>query len=210
MLAAQALLADVMGTPATDVSMLVAAVALPSAPIEIDFDALSKGAVSRRADVGERGLPRLQPDFRGGREGEHARAADIRFSGGFAENYLGPIFAPPDERPEKVSPDSFVLPYRPGRAFGALGAHRRRHRRVRLPFGNNRRSATLPSPSPRSPRARFRLADATRTIQNRVPQFAEDVRQARLEWQQRQASVTGYEARGRDAAFARRGRDHAY
>jgi outer membrane protein len=199
-LAAQALLADVMGTPAADVATLVASDALPAAPIEIDFDALSKGAVSRRADVKASAAFRDSSRIFALAAKANTRARlDIRFSGGFAENYWGPVFyALPDERPEKVSPDSYVRYYSltgVGRTFGRhWGPIAAVTGVFELPFGNNRRLGSLAQSVAALTQSEIRLADATRTIQNRVPQFAEDVRQARLEWQQRQASVTSHEA----------------
>jgi outer membrane protein TolC len=199
-LAAQALLADVMGTPAAEVAMLAGSDRLPTAPIEIDFEALSKGAVGRRADVkASEAFRDSSRIFMAAARANTRMRLDVRFSGGFAQNYFGPIFySLPDERPEKVSPDAYVRYFSLtglGRAFGRhWGPIAAVTGVFELPFGNNQRLGNLAQSIAASHQSEIRLADATRSIQNRVPQFAEDVRQARLEWQQRQAAVTGYEA----------------
>jgi outer membrane protein TolC len=199
-LAAQAQLADVMGTPATEVATLVGADALPGAPIDLDLAALARGAVDRRDDLKASAAFRDSSRIFAAAAKANTRSRfDIRLSGGVAQNYWGPIFySLPDERPEKVSPDSYVKYFSLTGTRRAFGRHWSPIAAItgvfELPFGNNRRLGALAQSVAALNQSEIRLADATRAVQNQVPQFAEDVRQARLEWQQRQAAVTSYEA----------------
>jgi outer membrane protein TolC len=199
-IAAQAGLATAMGVSSAEMATLAATDVFPARPADLEIETLSRDAVSRRSDV------KAAASFREtSKTLMKAALADIRmrfdltFSGGFAEVYYGPPFhSLPEElkyQPNQ-STDSWISYYNLtgiGRAFGrkwepvaAVSGV------IELPFGNNQRLGRLAQARASLAESEIRLADVRRVIQANVPQYSEDVRRTRAEWEQRQEAVIQY------------------
>jgi outer membrane protein TolC len=196
---AQSRLADALGLAAADLSRLAAADRFPSMPSLPDLDAMAKQALARRADV--KALTSFRDTSRilvTAARAEMRPRFDLTFTVGATQTYYGPAFySLPDEVGSRLPADSWVAYYNPSGVGRAL-----RERWVpvaaivgtfELPFGNNRRAGNFAQASASARESEIRLADLGRSISNAVPRLAEDVRRARLEWQQAQESVTAYE-----------------
>ena len=200
-LSAQAKLATAMGIASEAMPALAASDVFPAKPLDLDTAALAKDAVSRRADVKAATAFRdasriLQTAARA----ETRWRFDLRFSGGVGQAYYGPPFRSlPDElEPIGMLPkDSYVAYYDPrgiGRAYtmrwepiAAITGS------IELPFGNNQRLGQYAQALASTSANNIQLTDLSRTVENAVPQLAENVRRARLEWEQRQEQVIQYE-----------------
>jgi outer membrane protein TolC len=200
-LSAQTNLATAMGIASAEMPALAASDVFPAKPLDLDTAALAKEAVARRADVKAATAFRdasriLQTAARLETRGRF----DLRFSGGFGQSYYGPPFRSlPDElEPIGLLPeDSYVAYYDPrgvGRAYSmrwepiaAITGT------IQLPFGNNQRLGQYAQATASASANEIQLTDLRRTIENAVPQLAENVRRARLEWEQRQEQVIQYQ-----------------
>jgi outer membrane protein TolC len=199
---AQAQLATAMGVSSAEMAALSARDGFPVKPLDVDTAAAGKEAVSRRADV------KAASAFRdASRILETAAKADtrwrfdLRFSGGVGQAYYAPPFRSlPDElAPVGLLPDdSYVRYYDPrgvGRAFSekwqpilAISGT------IQLPFGNNQRLGQYAQAVASTSAHDVQVMDLSRTIENAVPQLAENIRRARLQWEQRQEQVIQYES----------------
>jgi outer membrane protein TolC len=208
--AAQSTLADAMGVPYSEMSTLSAADAFPVKPVDLDVDALSTEASSRRADL--KAASALRDTSRillAAARADTRSRFDLSFSGGMAQRYYGSTFESlPSELANLPARDAYLTYYNPtglGRAFqkrwepvaSITGT-------IELPFRNNRRLGRLDQATASVRESEIRLGDLGRSIQNAVPQFADNLRRARAEWEQRQDAVIQYEATW-DAAQRLRG-----
>jgi outer membrane protein TolC len=174
----------------------------PARPLELDLDALARDAVARRADVKSASAFRdASRILETAARAETRWRFDLRFSGGVAQAYYGPPFR---SLPDELAPigalpdDSYVRYYDPrgvGRAFSprwppiaAITGT------VELPFGNNQRAGAYAQAVASTSANEIQVMDLSRTIANAVPQLAENIRRARLQWEQRQEEVIQYEA----------------
>jgi outer membrane protein len=197
---AQSSLADAMGLPGGSMNGLQAAESFPVAPTEVDVDALARDALNRRADV---------KAFTAFRETSAilARAAkadtrsrfDVRVSGGFGQAFFSPPFHSLfDENGVHVTNDNYREYYNPG---GITKAFKQKWEplgsvvgTIELPFGNNRRLGRYAQARAQLRQSDINLGNLGRTIQNTVPEIAEQLARARAEWVQRQDAVVQYEA----------------
>jgi outer membrane protein TolC len=199
MVSAQGRLADAMGLPAGALIGLVASDTFPVAPTDVDIEALARDAVSRRSDL---------KSFTAFRETSRillaaARADtrfrfDVRVKAGVAQAYFGPTFhSLGDENGVHLTNDDYVKYFNPrgiGRAFserwepvGSVIWN------VELPFGNNQRVGRFAQALASARESDVRVGNLRRTIENTVPQIADQLRQLRTEWLQRQDAVVQYE-----------------
>jgi outer membrane protein TolC len=198
--AARTTLADVMGVPGDAMVGLTAADAFPTQPLAADLEEAAKNATARRADVRAAAAFREtnQILLKAAKANTRPRF-DFSLSVGGVQSYSGPPFLSlPDELGSRVPKDSYVTYYNlggVGRAFDkkwepivTIGGI------FELPFGNNQRLGRFAEAMASLRDSEIRLEDLTRTIHNDVPRYAEQVRRARLEWQQRQEAVVQYEA----------------
>jgi outer membrane protein TolC len=198
---AQAALATSMGVSSLEMPALLAGDAFPVKPLEVDTAALGKDAVSRRSDVKAASAFRdASRILQSAARADTRWRFDLRLSGGFGQAYYGPPFRSlPDElRPiGLLSADSYVRYYDPrgvGRAFSekwqpivAISGT------VQLPFGNNQLLGRYAQAVASTSANEIQVTDLSRTIENAVPQLAENIRRARLQWEQRQEQVIQYE-----------------
>ena len=200
-LSARTTLAEAMGLTVAEATSLAAADTFPARPADLEIEALAKQAVLRRADVQAATAFRDTAQILANAARVDARSKwDFTFSGGFAEAYYGPPFRSLKDELKYLtteSKDSYLRYYDVkglGRAFSrrwepvaSINAS------IELPFGNNSRLGRLAQARASVTQSEIRLADTTRTIQNNVSLFAEDIRRARIEWEQRQEAVIQYE-----------------
>jgi outer membrane protein TolC len=200
--AAQARLATAMGVSAVEMTALAASDVFPARPLDLDMAAIGKDAVARRADIkaaaGFRDASRI---LQTAARAETRWRFDLKFSGGVGQAYYAPPFRSlPDElAPIGLLPaDSYVRYYDPrgiGRAFSerwepiatVTGT-------IQLPFGNNQRLGQYAQAVASTSASDIQVMDLRRTVENAVPQLADNVRRARLQWEQRQEQVIQYEA----------------
>ena len=197
---AQATLADAMGVPSDRVMTLVASDVFPASPPDIDLDGLARDALTRRSDVkAAAALTDTGRILLAAARADARTRFDVRFSGGFAQTYFGPIFhSLGDENGVHLTNDDYLTYDNPGgfgRAFkqpwepiaAVTGT-------FELPLGNNQRLGRVTQASASARESEIQAVDLSRTIQNNLPKLAEDVRRARAAWEQSQEAVIQDEA----------------
>ena len=201
--AAQARLADAMGLPSTELTTLAASDVFPVRPLDLDIEALSREAVARRADV--KALTAFRDTSRillAAARADSRSRFDVRVSGGVAQAYFGPRFNSLGDEADKDgrtrNNDLYVKYYNP---TGFRRAFQQKWEPIglvtgtfELPFGNNQRLGRLAQAVASSRSSEIQVADLGRTIENNLPKLADNLRQLRAEWEQRQEAVIQYEA----------------
>ncbi len=194
-LSAQAGLADAMGLPPERLMTLVASDAFLIAPTTVDVAALSREAVTRRADVKAIAAFRDTSQILLDASRADARSRfDLKLTGGVAQAYYGPTFhSLGDENGVSLNNDLYLRYYQPA---GFSRAFREKWQPVAavtgtldLSFGNNQRLGRLAQSMASVRQSEIRVADLSRTIQHNVPKIAEALSRLRLEWEQRQEAV---------------------
>jgi len=197
--AARARLADTMGAPGAEALAYTTADVLPVRPEDVDVATLSREALTRRADLqalsAYRDTSRLL--LTAARTDTRSRF-DLRFSGGFAQRYFGPIFQSlGDENGERLTNDLYVTYYNPTGFGRALRTEWEPIALVtgtfELPFGNNQRLGKLAQAMASVRESEIRVTDLGRTIQNNVPKLAQQLDRLRNEWAQQQDVVIQYQ-----------------
>lgn len=198
---ARASLASAMGVTTREMAAMAAGDVFPAKPVAVELDALSKEAVSRRADVkAAASFTETSRILAAAALAETRSRFDLTFSGGFGQAYYGvPFRSLPEElkyQPNQPT-DTWLAYYNLaglGRAFGrrwepmaAISGF------VELPFRNNQRLGRLAQARAAVSESDIRLTDLRRVVETGVPRFAEDVRRARTVWEQRQEAVIQYE-----------------
>ena len=199
--AARTRLAEAMGLTAEEAARLTAVDVFPARPAEVDLEATSKQAVTRRADVQAAQAFRDTSRILAAAARAEARPRiDLFVNGGYAEIYYGPTFRSLKDELIYVtteSTESYLRYYDVnglGRAFGRRWEPRFGISAViELPFGNNARLGRLAEARAAVTESEIRLADTSRVIQHNVSMMAQDIRGARAEWEQRQEAVIQYE-----------------
>ena len=197
--AAQTALADAMGLPSSELPTLGASDVFPVRPLDVDVDALSRDALTRRSDV--KALSAFRDTSRillTAARAETRSRLDVRVSGGVGQAYYGPVFhSLQDENGVHVDNAQYIRYFNPigfGRGFSShwepIGSVTCIYE---LPFGNNERLGRLAQAVASDRQSDIRVADLGRTITNNLPKLAEALRRARAEWEQRQEAVIQYE-----------------
>jgi outer membrane protein TolC len=188
-----------MGVPSGEVMTLAASDAFPVRPLDVDIDALSRDALTRRADV------KAATAFRdtstillAAARADTRSRLDLRFSGGASQAYFGPTFHTlGDENGVHLTNDLYLKYYNP---IGFARAFQQKWQPIasitgtfELPIGNNQRLGRFAQAIAAARQSDVRLGDLDRSITNNLPKFAENLRHVRAEWEQRQDAVIQYE-----------------
>jgi outer membrane protein TolC len=188
-----------MGLPASAMAGISASDTFPVAPAELDIDALSQQALTRRSDL--KAFSAFRDTSRilltAARLDTRSRW-DVRLSGGVGQAFFSQTFHTlGDENGVHLTNDDYREYYNVG---GISKAFKQRWEpigavvvSIELPWGNNQRLGRYDQARASARQSDVRLADLGRTIHNNVPMIAEELRKARAEWVQRQDAVVQYE-----------------
>lgn len=196
---ARTALADAMGAPASGSTQLAAADDFPLQPLDFDVDALSRDAVSRRADVKSLAAFRdTSQILLAAAKADTRSRLDVAVSAGFTQTYYGPTFhSLGDENGLHLDNSDYLKYFSPS---GALRSFEQRWEPIasvnwtyELPFGNHQRLGRLDQALASARESDIRVEDLGRSITNNLASLADDVRHLRAEWEQDQDAVVQYE-----------------